>query len=89
MITNILREQLREQVTEQVREQVTKQTEATGKLKEGQPMLLLMLPKRLGPMPPEIESAIRSLTDLDRIHFIMAQLMEIRGWQEVKQLLQN
>ncbi len=71
MITNMLREQAREE----------------GKLKEGQHMLLLILPKRLGPMPPEIESAIHGLTDLDRIHFIMAQLMEIRDWDEVKQLL--
>jgi hypothetical protein len=46
-----------------------------------------MLPKRFGPMPPEIESSIRALSDLDRIHSILAQFMEINDWQELKQLL--
>ncbi|MGI0016255.1 MAG: DUF4351 domain-containing protein [Nitrososphaera sp.] len=73
MITTILREQ----------------AEAAGKLKQGQHMLLLLLPKRFGPMPPEIESLIRGLTDLDRIDAIMTSFLEIRDWSEVKELLQS
>ena len=81
MITTILREQLREQVGEQAREE--------GKLKEGQHFLHLLLPKRLGPMPPEVETSIRSLTDLEHIHSIAARFLEIRDWQEVTQLLKE
>jgi hypothetical protein len=77
MITNILREQVREQA------------EAAGKLKHGQHILLLLLPQRLGPIPPEIESSIRGLTDLARIDSIMKQFLELRDWNEVKQLLQS
>ncbi len=81
MITTILREQLREQVQEQA--------EAAGKLKHGQHMLLLLLPQRFGPMPPEIESSIRGLTELALIDSIMKQFLELRDWNEVKQLLQS
>ncbi|MCI0690728.1 DUF4351 domain-containing protein [candidate division KSB1 bacterium] len=73
MITTILREQAREE----------------GKLKQSPHLLRLLLSKRFGPMPPEIESSIRALTDLDRIDSIMAQFLELRDWQEVKQLLQG
>lgn len=76
MISTIMKERVREGFIQ-------------GKAQEGQDLLLLMLPKRLGPMPPDIENSIRSLVDLDRIHSIMAQLMEIRDWNEVKQLLNS
>jgi hypothetical protein len=58
-----------------------------GEVKANREMLLLLLPKRLGPMPPEIEGSILALTDLDRIRSILAQFMEINDWQELKQLL--
>jgi hypothetical protein len=58
-----------------------------GKIEISRDLLLLLLPKRLGPMPPEIESSVRSLTDLDRIHSILARFMEINDWHELEQLL--
>jgi len=57
------------------------------RLEEGQHMLLLFLTQKLGPTPPEIESSIRTLTDLDRIHYIVTQFMKINNWQELQQLL--
>jgi len=60
-----------------------------GKLTEGQELLLLLLPKRFGATPPEVETSIRSLTDLEHIHSIAARFLEIRDWQEVAQLLKD
>lgn len=58
-----------------------------GKVHEGQDMLLRLLPKKLGPVPPEVEDAIRALTDLDRIHAIAEDFFEIDDWQELERLL--
>jgi hypothetical protein len=58
-----------------------------GMIEQGRDLLLLLLPKRLGPMPAEIESAIRGLTDLDRIQSILVRCMEINDWREIEQLL--
>jgi hypothetical protein len=58
-----------------------------GKIEEGRYWLIVLLSKRLGPMPPEIESSLRALTDLDRIHSILARFMEINDWRELEQLL--
>ncbi|MFQ5630471.1 MAG: hypothetical protein ACE5I1_16995 [bacterium] len=79
LITEILRKEGWEKGQEEGREE--------GQINEGQNTLLILLPKRLGPVPPEIEKSIRALTDLDRIHGILARLLEIKDWQELEQLL--
>jgi hypothetical protein len=38
-------------------------------------------------MPREIAQSIRALTDLDRIHSILARFLEIKDWQELEKLL--
>jgi len=58
-----------------------------GEIKEGRQTLLLLLPQKFGPMPPEIEGSIRQLTDLDRIHSILTQFMKVSDWHEIRQLL--
>jgi hypothetical protein len=66
---------------------IFEQKRLEGMIEQGRDLLLLFLPKRLGPMPPEIESAIRGLTDLDRIQSILVRFMEINDWREIEQLL--
>jgi hypothetical protein len=58
-----------------------------GKVQEGQDLLLRLLPKKLGPIPPGIERTIRALTNLERIHAIVEDLLEIDDWQELERLL--
>jgi hypothetical protein len=57
------------------------------RIEEGQKVLLMLLPKKLGPMPPEIEKSIRGLADVERINSILNRVLEIRDWQEIKQLI--
>jgi hypothetical protein len=58
-----------------------------GKIEQGQEMLLSLLPKKLGPMPPEVETSILKLNDVERISSLLNRLLEVRDWQEVKQLI--
>jgi hypothetical protein len=58
-----------------------------GKIEQGQEMLLSLLPKKLGPMPPEVETSILKLNDVERINSLLNRLLEVRDWQEVKQLI--
>jgi hypothetical protein len=50
-------------------------------------VLLSLLPKKLGPMPPEIENSIRTLNDADRIDSLLNRFLELHDWQEVKRLI--
>ena len=61
--------------------------EFIGKLSEGQNMLLLLFPRRLGPMPEDVTASIRALDDLARIHEILARFLEIDNWNELRRLL--
>ena len=58
-----------------------------GKINEDRNLLLILLPKKLGPMPPHIEQLIRRTTDFDRIHTVLISLLELQSWQEVETLL--
>ncbi|MCI0617415.1 hypothetical protein L0244_30955, partial [bacterium] len=58
-----------------------------GKVEEGRDTLLWLYAQKLGPMPMEIEQAIRELNDVNRIHDIRARFMEINTWQQLKQYL--
>lgn len=58
-----------------------------GKIEGKMEALLSLLPKKLGPMPPEIETSIRTLKDADRIDSLLNRFLEVRNWQEVKQLI--
>ncbi len=58
-----------------------------GKIEEAQKVLLMLLPQKLGPIPPELYATILGLNDVDRIHAILARFMEIKDWQELKQQL--
>jgi hypothetical protein len=40
-------------------------------------------------MPPEIETSIRRLTDVERINFLLDRLLDVRDWQEIKQLIKK
>jgi len=66
---------------------IFEQKRLEGEINEGRQTLLLLLPQKLGPTPPEIEGSIRALTDLDRIHSILTQFMKINNWHELRQLL--
>ncbi len=89
MFTNILREQLREQVRDEVREQLREEVHEEGKLQEDQTLLLALLPKRFGLMPSEIETAVRTCMEPERLHSILVRFLELRDWQEVAQLLND
>ncbi|MGH7455794.1 MAG: hypothetical protein ACRENG_30845, partial [bacterium] len=58
-----------------------------GKIEHGRHTLLLLLPQKLGPMPTEIEQAIRTLDDVNRIDVILSRFMELKDWQQLKQYL--
>ena len=58
-----------------------------GKLDQSRDLLLMLLPKRLGPMPSKIEQAIRKANDLDRLQAVLTSLLELQSWQEVETLL--
>ena len=58
-----------------------------GKLEEGRDTLLWLYSQKLGPIPMEIEQAIRALNDVNRIHDIRSRFMEINSWQQLKQCL--
>lgn len=61
--------------------------EFIGKLSEGQNMLLMLFPRKLGPMPEDVERGIRALTDVNRIHEILTRFLEIDNWSEIRRLL--
>lgn len=79
LITEILKKEGREEGRKEGRKE--------GKLEESQDTLLTLFPKKLGPVPPEIEKSIRELKDLDLIHEILARFLEINDWQELERLL--
>lgn len=58
-----------------------------GKIEADRDMLLLLLPKKLGPLPPKIEKAILAAKDFDRLHAVLISLLELQSWQEVETLL--
>ncbi len=58
-----------------------------GRIEGKTEVLLLLLPKKLGPMPPEIETSIRTLNDVERIDALLDRLWEVRDWHEIKQLI--
>ena len=58
-----------------------------GKIQQCRDLLLLLLPKKFGSIPPELESRIRGYADLDRMNEILARLLEFQDWQEIAQLL--
>jgi len=58
-----------------------------GKIEHGRDVLLSLFPRKLGPMPVEIEQAIHALNDVSRIDNILTRFMEINDWQQLKQYL--
>lgn len=58
-----------------------------GKIEGKIEVLLSLLPKKLGPMPLEIEASIRKLSDIERINFLLNHLWDVHDWQEIKQLM--
>lgn len=79
MITSILKKQGWEEGKEQGK--------LEGKLEAERDMLLVLLLKRFGPIPAEVEDAIRSSSDGKRIHDILVRFLEIKDWQELRELL--
>ena len=61
--------------------------EFLGKLSEGQDMLLMLFPRKLGPMPDDVAASIRALDNVTRIHEILARFLEIDDWNELRRLL--
>jgi len=49
--------------------------------------LLLLFAQKLGPVPEEIDAAIRSSSNLDRLHTIMAHFMQINDWETLRKHL--
>ena len=58
-----------------------------GKLNQSRDLLLMLLPKQLGPTPQRLEQLIRKTNDLDRLQAVFASLLELQSWQEVETLL--
>jgi hypothetical protein len=87
MISTLLNEQGRTEGFREGRREGFLEGVAKGKIEEGRDWLIVLLSKRLGPMPPEIDGSIRALDDLDRIHSILTRFMEINDWRELEQLL--
>jgi len=58
-----------------------------GKLEGKIESLLLLFSQKLGPIPAEIEPAIRRLNDLEQIQGILAQFMQINNWEELQKFL--
>lgn len=58
-----------------------------GKIEQGRDLMLMFFSQKLGPTPPEIEQAIRTLDDVNRINAISARFKEINDWQQLKQYL--
>lgn len=59
-----------------------------GKLTEARDLLLLLLPKKLGPIPAALENPLREVDDIEFINGLLLRILEIRDWNEVEQLLQ-
>lgn len=76
-----------ELITEILKKEGWEEGREEGQINEGQNTLLILFPKKLGPVPPKIERSIRELKDLDRIHEILARFLEINDWQELERLL--
>jgi hypothetical protein len=49
--------------------------------------LLLLFSQKLGPIPAEIETALRALNDPEQIHRILAHFMEINDWEALRKYL--
>ncbi|MDZ7290047.1 MAG: PD-(D/E)XK nuclease family transposase [candidate division KSB1 bacterium] len=49
--------------------------------------LLLLFSQKLGPMPAEIEAAIRGLRDLEHIQRILSHFLQINDWEALRKLL--
>ncbi len=64
-----------------------KKYEEQGRIEAGRDTLLVVFPQKLGPMPAEIENAVRALNDLNRVRNIVKHFMEINSWQQFKQYL--
>lgn len=58
-----------------------------GRLEAERDMLLVLLSKRFGAIPPDVEAAIRSSNDVERIHDVLVRFLEIKDWQELRELL--
>jgi len=60
---------------------------AKGRIEGKIETLLLLFSQKLGPIPAEIEAAIRALNDIERIRAILAQFMQINNWEELQKIL--
>ncbi len=58
-----------------------------GRLAEARNLLMLLLPKKLGPIPPALETPLREIDDIDFINDLLVRILEIRDWHEVERLL--
>jgi len=58
-----------------------------GEIKGKIETLLLLFSQKLGPMPAEIEAAIRALNDADRVQAVLAQFLQINNWEELQKIL--
>jgi len=58
-----------------------------GKIEAKIEDLLLLFAQKLGPVPDEIDAAIRSSSNLDRLRSIMAHFMKINDWETLRKYL--
>ncbi len=91
MVSTILKKQGRQEGwiagRQEGRQEGWQEGRQEGKIEQGRDLLLMLLPKRFGAMPLEIERRIREFSDLDRIQTLLSRLLEIHEWQEVEQFL--
>ena len=58
-----------------------------GKIKGKIEDLLMLLEQKLGPIPPEIEKAIKATDNLDQINAILSNVFKINNWETLKKSL--
>jgi hypothetical protein len=58
-----------------------------GKIEAKIEDLLLLFEQKLGPVPEEVDAAIRSVNNFDRLRTIMAHFMKINDWETLRKYL--
>ncbi|MFO0823723.1 MAG: hypothetical protein U0792_11500 [Gemmataceae bacterium] len=57
--------------------------EARGRVAEAQALVLSLGAKRFGPAPAKFETALRAITDLERVERIANRLLDATDWNDL------
>jgi predicted transposase YdaD len=59
--------------------------ESKGRAEEARQLLLRLGRKKLGAPETTVEEAVRAITDVDRLEFLIERLLEVTSWQDLLQ----